>query len=87
MVSLSYENMDSYTLGDNADMATLQGRKRLVPGSFMVPEKLVNEWSEFDDIVSFAKPLIDVVWNAAGLPASPNFNDDGTYKYENWEQF
>jgi hypothetical protein len=53
----------------------------------MVPEKLVNEWSELDDIVSFAKPLIDVVWNAAGLPASPNFKSDGTYRYESWEQY
>jgi hypothetical protein len=84
LICVSYFGMESHVLGSGPEHAS--GRQRIVPGSFRVPEKLVNEWGELDDIVSFTKPLIDVVWNAAGLPASPNFRTNGTYLNTNWNE-
>jgi hypothetical protein len=43
----------------------------------LVPEAVLETFD--DDLGSILKPLFDVVWNAAGYPASLNFDREGNW--------
>jgi len=47
-----------------------------------IPETVVETYRP--SYVAEARPLIDAVWNAAGWPGSPHYDEDGNYDPNHW---
>ncbi len=87
LISVNLKDVGNCVLADSSGDAATNSRKCLTPQAFQLPEKVIHEWSEVDNVILFAKPLIDVVWNAAGLPSSPFIKEDGTHTLGHWDQY
>jgi len=46
-----------------------------------IPEVALDNYpSDKDNLAQKLKPIMDALWNAAGLSGSPSFNNDGLWR-------
>lgn len=79
LISCSYSGVHDYFLGNMSELASQDDAHRFFSDTFTLPEILLEEWLEQSDLNKLVRPLIDMVWNAAGYEASPNFDQNGNH--------
>jgi hypothetical protein len=74
LVALTLENL----LGHSLPTPRLTFEPSPLPNGRLAPEPiLITELPA--DVKTFLRPMLDVIWNAAGQPRCPAYDDDGQY--------
>ena len=77
-IFVSLLGIKGHRLGVTESASDFEERYPFDTDSLLLPEAVVSDFS--DDIAVLLRPLFDMVWNAAGYPASRNFDNDGKWK-------
>lgn len=73
-------DIKGYKIGLNEEEKMREMLNRpFVQNDYLLPEIYIDEES-LNNIPLTFKPLLDPIWNAAGHPQSPNYNDKGEWK-------
>jgi hypothetical protein len=78
-IMLSFLHVKGYAITHSQYYAnTYGGRKEIDRNNLIVSEIMVEDLNV--DLGQLMKPLFDSIWNAIGIPSSPNFNDEGKFE-------